>query len=139
MGQHSIGAVSKQTGCNVETIRYYEREGLWTLPARTAGGHRVYSDEHVRRLSFVRRARELGFTLDEIRGLLALVDKADFTCDDVHALTLEHARRVRRKIDDLRKIERVLRAMAATCDRSAVPDCPVIDALFGEPLSGGSR
>ncbi len=129
--QHSIGALSKQTGCNVETIRYYEREGLWTPPPRTAGGHRIYADEHVKRLSFVRRARELGFTLDEIRGLLALVDRADFTCDEVQTLTLDHAGQIRRKIEDLIKIERVLRDMAAKCDRGAVPDCPVIDTLFG--------
>ena len=132
MAQHSIGALSKQTGCNVETIRYYEREGLWRLPARTAGGHRIYDDEHLKRLSFVRRARELGFTLGEVRGLLALVDQADFTCDEVHKLTLDHAGEIRRKIEDLRKIERVLRDMAAKCDRGAVPGCPVIDTLFGD-------
>jgi len=132
MAQHSIGALSKRTGCNVETIRYYEREGLWRLPGRTAGGHRVYDDEHVKRLSFVRRARELGFTLDEIRGLLALVDKADFTCDEVRHLTLDHADQIRRKIEDLLKIEQVLRDMAGKCDRGAVPDCPVIDTLFGD-------
>ena len=131
MAHHSIGVLSKKTGCNVETIRYYEREGLWTLPARTAGGHRVYDDEHVKRLSFVRRSRELGFTLDEIRGLLALVDKADFTCDEVQTLTLDHAGQIRRKIEDLTKIEHVLRDMAAKCDRGAVPECPVIDTLFG--------
>ena len=134
MAQHSIGALSKKTGCNVETIRYYEREGLWRPPARTAGGHRVYSDEHVKRLSFVRRARELGFTLGKIRGLLALVDKADFTCDEVQALTLDHAGQVRRKIEDLIKIDHVLRDMAAKCDRGAVPDCPVIDTLFGDAV-----
>ena len=132
MAQHSIGALSQRTGCNVETIRYYERERLWCLPGRTAGGHRVYGDEHVKRLSFVRRTRELGFTLDEIRGLLALVDKANFTCDEVQALTLEHAGKIRRKIQDLKKIEKVLRDMASKCDRGAVPDCPVIDTLFGE-------
>lgn len=133
MPEHSIGSLSKKTGCNVETIRYYEREGLWAPPARTAGGHRVYGDDHVKRLSFVRRARQLGFTLEDIRGLLALVDKSDFTCDEVQTLTLDHAGAIRRKIEDLVKIERVLRDMAAKCDRGAVPDCPVIDTLFGQP------
>lgn len=99
-------------------------------PPRTPGGHRVCDEAHVRRLSFIRRGRELGFTLGEIRQLLALVDENDFTCDEIKELTLSQARRVRDKIADLRKIETVLRDMASRCDRGAVPECPVVDALF---------
>ncbi len=126
----SIGALSKRTGCNVETIRFYERIGIMPKPARTQGGHRVYTQDHLKRLTFVRRSRELGFTLDQVRNLLSLVDSDDYTCDEVKEMTLEHMGDVRHKIADLRKLERVLNDMVSQCDRGAVPDCPVVDALF---------
>lgn len=134
-----IGSLSRRTGVHIETVRYYEREGLLPEPPRTPGGHRVYDEVHVRRLNFIRRGRELGFTLGEIRQLLALVDENDFTCDEIKALTLGQARRVRAKIADLRKIETVLRDMAARCDRGAVPECPVIDALFAADSPSEAR
>ncbi len=78
--QHfGIGALSTRTGVNIETIRYYEREGLLPHPPRTAGGHRSYSEDHLKRLTFIRRSRELGFSIAEIRGLLALVDGGSYT------------------------------------------------------------
>lgn len=126
----TIGPLSEQTGCNIETIRYYERIGIMPPPPRTAGGHRVYREEHLKRLTFIRRSRELGFTLDQVRNLLLLVDGGNFTCDEVKATTLKHADDVRRKIADLKKLERVLKEMVSECDRGDVPDCPVIDALF---------
>jgi MerR family mercuric resistance operon transcriptional regulator len=126
----TIGALSKQTGCNIETIRYYERIGLLPAPPRSEGGHRIYGEDHLKRLTFVRRSRELGFTLQEVRGLLRLVDGGDFTCADVKALTLDHAAEIRRKIVDLRKMERVLKEMASQCEANEVPACPIIDALF---------
>ena len=126
----TIGPLSKQTGCNIETIRYYERIGIMPPPPRTEGGHRLYREEHLKRLTFIRRSRELGFTLKDVRNLLSLVDGDDFTCDEVKTMTLEHAGDVRRKIADLRKMERVLKDMVSQCDRGDVPDCPVIDALF---------
>jgi MerR family mercuric resistance operon transcriptional regulator len=75
----TIGPLSEKTGCNIETIRYYERIGMMPKPPRTAGGHRVYREEHLKRLTFIRRSRELGFTLDQVRNLLLLVDGDDFT------------------------------------------------------------
>lgn len=139
-GNQRIGEVSRRTGVNIETIRYYEREGLVPPPPRTRGGTRVYGDDHVKRLAFIRRARELGFVLAEIRSLLALVDQKDFTCDQVRDLTLAHADMVRSKIADLRKVERVLRDMAAQCDQGAIPDCPVIEALSSAvPTKAASR
>ena len=125
-----IGTLSKRTGCNIETIRYYERIGVMPKPPRTEGGLRVYSADHLKRLTFVRRSRELGFTLDQVRDLLLLVDRKDYTCDEVKDMTLEHVGDVRQKIADLRKLERVLKGMVSQCNRGAVPDCPVIDALF---------
>lgn len=126
----TIGTLSKLTGCNVETIRYYERIGLLPAPPRTEGGHRVYGDVHARRLTFVRRSRELGFAIEEVRELLSLVDGKRYTCDEVQALTLDHLADVKKKLADLRQLERVLRKMAAQCSGGKVPECPIIDALF---------
>ena len=130
MKPFTIGALSKGTGCNIETIRYYERIGLMPKPSRSPGGHRLYEEDHLRRLTFIRRSRELGFTLEEVRGLLRLVDGGSYTCAEVKALTLDHAAEVRRKVADLRKLERVLKEMAAECDGGEVPECPIIDTLY---------
>ena len=128
----TIGALSKHTGCNIETIRYYERIGILPAPPRTEGGHRLYGRDHLKRLFFIRRSRELGFSLEEVRGLLSLVDGGDYTCAEVRSLTLKHAGEVKRKITDLRKMERVLKDMASQCAGGEIPECPVIDALFGD-------
>ncbi len=130
MKPFTIGVLSKGTGCNIETIRYYERIRLMPKPPRSPGGHRLYEDDHLRRLTFIRRSRELGFTLEEVRGLLRLVDGGSYTCAEVKTLTLDHAAEVRRKVADLRKLERVLREMAAECAGGEVPECPIIDTLY---------
>ena len=127
----AIGALSRLTECNIETIRYYERVGILPRPPRTGGGHRVYDREHLKRLVFVRRARELGFSLEEIRGLLGLVDGGEYTCDEVRAVAEQHLDAIRAKIADLRRLEATMADMVAHCDRGTVPDCPLIDALFG--------
>ncbi len=137
MKPFTIGALSKGTGCHIETIRYYERIGLMPKPPRSPGGHRLYEEDHLRRLTFIRRSRELGFTLAEVRGLLRLVDGGSYTCAEVKALTLDHAAEVRRKVADLRKLERVLKEMAAECDGGEVPQCPIIDTLYQERGIGG--
>ncbi len=125
----SIGALSRQTGCKIDTIRFYERIGVMPKPPRTEGGHRFYPQEHVKRLVFVRRSRELGFTLDQVRGLLRFVDTGNFSCADVKSLTDEHLTELRKKITDLRRMERVLKDMADQCVGGSVPECPIIDAL----------
>ncbi|HEV8439532.1 MAG TPA: helix-turn-helix domain-containing protein [Methylomirabilota bacterium] len=132
-----IGTLSERTGCNIETIRYYERIGLMPRTGRSDGGHRLYGEDHVKRLGFIRRSRELGFTLDQIRTLLRLVDGRRYTCAQVKRITVGHLEEIHRKVNDLRKIERVLRDMATQCDGGAVPKCAVIDALF-EPRSAAS-
>ena len=124
------GTLAVRTGCNIETIRYYERVGLLPPPPRSGGGHRLYGEGLVRRLNFVRRSRDLGFSIKEIRELLRLVDGGNYTCREVEKLARDHVREVRRKIADLRKLERVFETMAAQCSGDAVPDCPIIDALF---------
>jgi MerR family mercuric resistance operon transcriptional regulator len=126
----TIGRLSEATRVKVETIRYYEKEGLLPDPPRSEGGHRLYSGVLVKRLFFIRRSRELGFTLNEVRALLDLVDGGTYTCAEVKAITLAHADDVRRKIADLRRLEKGLRAMAAECDGGDVPECPVVDILF---------
>ena len=82
--EFSIGVLSERSGVHIETIRYYEKIGVMPKPARSAAGYRVYGNDHTRRLHFVRRGRELGFSLDELRGLLRLVDGHSYTCREVH-------------------------------------------------------
>lgn len=123
-----IGALSEATGVHIETIRYYEKIGLAPKPPRSSGGRRVYDEEHRRRLVFIRRARELGFGLDDIRSLLGLADETP-SCADVYALTERHLDGVRAKIADLKRLEQTLSRMAKDCDQSKTPDCPIIEAL----------
>lgn len=126
----SIGALSERSGVNIETVRYYEKIGVMPPTQRSAGGHRIYGAEHVSRLHFVRRGRELGFSLDELRELLRLVDGHAYTCAEVHALMVKHLADIHCKIADLRRLERVMSDMAAQCKGDQVPECPIIDALF---------
>lgn len=117
------------TGCNLETIRYYEKIGIMPEPPRTSKNYRAYDDSHVGRLRFVMRSRELGFSLSEVNELLALVDGGAQTCGEVRVLANAHLATVRAKIADLGRIERVLSATVAQCSGDDVPECPVIDAL----------
>lgn len=126
------GELAHRSGCNLETIRYYEDIKLMLEPARTQSGHRLYSIDDQRRLRFILRSRELGFSIDEIRSLLSLVDSGDFTCGEIHALTLEHLASVSQKIKDLRKLERTLKTIAAKCADSNAPECPIVEALVGD-------
>ncbi len=121
-----------ETGCNIETIRYYEKIGLLPTPKRTENGYRVYNWQDVKRLAFILRLRELGFTIEGTRGFLALVDDHDYTCREVHEITLAHIDDVKAKARDLRKIQKILTGMADECSRGEVPDCHVIEALYGE-------
>ena len=124
------GALAARTGCNIETIRYYERVSLLPPPPRSACGHRLYGEGLLRRLNFVRRSRDLGFSIEEIRELLRLVDGGTYTCREIEQLARDHVREIRSKIADLRRLQRVFETMAAQCSGDAVPDCPIIDALF---------
>ncbi|WP_306131932.1 MerR family transcriptional regulator [Roseivivax marinus] len=127
-----IGVLSAETGVKIETIRYYERVGLMPEPSRSPGGNRQYDHDQLKRLAFIRRSRDLGFRLDEIRALLGMVDAQDISCGDVHALTMQHLSAVREKIARLRQMERVLAEMAEHCARGDVPSCPIVDALFAD-------
>ncbi|SER93723.1 transcriptional regulator [Tranquillimonas rosea] len=121
--------LARLTGCNLETIRYYEGIGLMPDPPRTASGHRRYGTAHVERLSFVMRARDLGFTMEEIRGLLSLVDRGSHTCAEVERMGRHHLDVVRAKIRGLQAIETVLAGTIARCTGADTPDCPLLDVL----------
>lgn len=127
----AIGEMSRKSGVNIETIRYYERIGIMPDPVRTQGGNRQYDDSQLKRLAFIKRCRDLGFGIDEIRVLLGMVDRQDFTCGEVHRMTVEHLKNIRRKMADLTRLETVLKRMAAECGRRDVPECPIVDTLFG--------
>jgi MerR family mercuric resistance operon transcriptional regulator len=131
----TIGEMSRRTGANIETIRYYERVGVMPRPRRTEGGHRAYDSDQLKRLHFVRRSRELGFSLDEVRAMLRLVDDGALTCGEIHAMTVDHLADIKRKIADLRRLEKALASMAAECSRGDIPDCPIIETLFGDMQS----
>ncbi|GGJ56119.1 transcriptional regulator [Sphingopyxis bauzanensis] len=127
-GAIQIGELSRRTGCNIETIRYYERIGLLPTPSRR-GRFRSYAREDVARLGFVRRARELGFTLDEVRALLGLANGGESRCADVRDLAASHLKDVRERIADLERMERVLADSVRACDAGLEPGCPLLDAL----------
>lgn len=126
----SIGAVSRRAGVKIETIRYYERIALLASPDRTDGGHRVYGSSNLLRLNFVRRARDLGFTIEEIRALLKLADSRDQPCADVHKVASHHLADVRAKLAALQTIEGVLAKMVDQCGTGASPECPLLEALL---------
>ncbi len=124
-----IGELSRLTGVNIETIRYYEKIKMLQAPPRTAGGHRSYGPTETRTLAFIRRARELGFALDEIRALLDLGGPGGASCAEVRKIAAHHLDDIRAKIADLRKLERLLAKTIARCSGKRVPDCPVIEIL----------
>ena len=125
----AIGGLAEQTGTSVETIRYYERLGLWRAPARSAGGYRLYGVAHVARLTFIRRARALGFSIDEVRTLLRLADERKRPCAEVRVVAAAHLADVRNKIADLKAMERVLTDTVARCADGRGSHCAVIEAL----------
>ena len=124
-----IGELSRLTDVNIETIRYYEKIKMLQAPPRTEGGHRVYGATETRTLGFIRRSRELGFSLDEIRALLRLGGPEKATCREVRKIAAHHLEDIRAKLGDLKKLERLLAKTVAQCSGNTAPDCPVLDIL----------
>jgi MerR family mercuric resistance operon transcriptional regulator len=124
-----IGKLAAETGINIETIRYYERIGLIATPARTAGGYRIYDEQSIRRLTFIRRSRELGFSLDDINILLRVADRGNAASAEIRQLTLSRLADVHGKIVSLKKLERALKTMTDACKPGGQCSCPIIDAL----------
>lgn len=129
----TIGKVARQGGVNVQTIRYYERRGLLPEPVRAASGYRLYPDETIRRLRFIRGAQVLGFTLNEIEDLLSLTMQSGTTCADVSKRARQKIAAVDEKIGQLRRIRDALGRLAAAC-RGTGPtsECPILEALEAE-------
>ena len=131
--------LARRTESNLETVRYYEKVGLLPEPPRTAAGYRSYDTSHERRLRFVLRARELGFSLEEIRGLLRLVDERDRPCAEARDVAAIHLADIRAKIADLKRMERVLKDVVVQCGDGTLPECPLIETLFGEIANDAAR
>ncbi|MCF8721972.1 MerR family transcriptional regulator [Nitrospina gracilis] len=125
----TIGGLSRQTDCGIETIRYYEKVGMLPKPRRTEGGHRIYTEAHARRLQFIRRARALGFSLDNVRRLLTLSEGRQKSCDKVQTLAEAHLEDIRSRIRDLKAMEKVLKELVSQCTGRTAPACPILDSL----------
>lgn len=132
MGSFTIGQLSRSTGVKIETIRYFEKVELIAAPPRTEGGHRVYGDDHLRALGFIRRARQLGFTPDEVRGILALGGPTNACCDEVRDIASQHLDTVRNKMADLARLEYLLASTIDRCSGDHVPQCAIIDMIEHE-------
>ncbi len=124
-----IGDLASATATKVETVRYYEKIGLLAPPERTSANYRAYGSEHLARLSFIRRARDLGFTLHRVRDLLALADRREQSCATVDALATAHLAEVERKIADLQALQLELGNLLAQCRRGVIANCRIIEAL----------
>lgn len=134
-----IGELSRRTGVHIETIRYYEKIGMLPAPPRSENGRRVYGPKETRMLAFIRRGRELGFALDEIRALLNLGGPGKATCAEVREIAKHHIEDIHAKINDLAKLERLLRKTVAQCSGEKVPDCPVLDILDVQGIKASRR
>jgi DNA-binding transcriptional MerR regulator len=125
----TIGQLGKAAATKVETIRYYERIKLLPAPHRTAGNYRSYSGEHLRRLTFIRRARELGFSIDDVREFLELATHRDSPCAGVDQIVERHLETTEKKIAALKRLRRELSDTLASCKRGKIGDCRVVQAL----------
>ena len=124
-----IGELASATATKVETVRYYEKIGLLALPARTSANYRAYGNEHLARLSFIRRARDLGFTLEAVRELLTLSDDKAQSCDAVDSIARVHLADIERKISDLAALRTELDRVIGSCRKGTVEDCKIIETL----------
>lgn len=126
----TTGELAKQGGVNLESIRFYEREKLLPKPPRTANGYRMFSGDAVRRVQFIKRAQELGFSLREIKELLALRIEPGTSCADMRQKAEAKLTDIDRKIRDLKRMKRALGRLAVTCPgRGAMSDCPILESL----------
>lgn len=125
----TVGQLAKAAGVNLETIRYYENIGLMPKPLRTQGGHRIYDETHTKRLAFIRRARDLGFTIEDVRALLALANPEHSSCAEVREIAATRLMQVREKIADLVRLDRILSDTISRCTSEPAAHCPVLDML----------
>lgn len=135
---YTIGQLAKATDAKTVTIRYYEKEGLLPKSPRSPSGYRLYTAAERDRLLFVRRARALGFSLDEVRELLGLADRQQAPCYTVDNLVSEHLRQVQQRLSDLRTLEAELQRLLASCHGGTISECLIIEALVGGAKSPDS-
>jgi Cu(I)-responsive transcriptional regulator len=135
----AIGELAKATATKVETIRWYERVGLLPAPERTSGNYRAYGPHHLNRLSFIRRARDLGFSIEKVRELLSLADDRARSCEAVDVIAREHLHEVERKIADLTALGRELDGLIGQCRCGTIAECRIIEALSPAPNLRGFR
>lgn len=131
----AIGQASRESGVNIETIRYYEREGIVPKPGRSAAGRRLYSKDEIAKLRFVKRCRDLGFPISIIQTFLSLTVEGDRSCGEVKAMAGSHLADVSAKIENLIQLQGALRSLSKNCDEGSAV-CPMLDTLmkdgFGE-------
>ncbi|MDQ0158018.1 MULTISPECIES: Hg(II)-responsive transcriptional regulator [Bacillales] len=128
---YRISELAERCGVNKETIRYYERLGLLSEPSRTKAGYRMYPEESVDRLQFIKRMQDLGFSLAEIDKLLGVVDKDDERCNDMYDFVVHKIDEVQKKIKDLKRIEHMLINLKDCCpDEKSLHECPIIETLM---------
>lgn len=132
--EYTRGQLAQKTSCNIETIRYYEKEKLLPKPKRSENGYRLYGHDSLKRLNFIRRCRELGFTVIEIKELLSLVDQNNFTCADISTITKSHIINVKKKVTDLQNILKALQKMTRQCGSGNSPECPILETLFSSSI-----
>jgi len=132
--QFSIGAMADTGNCKVQTVRYYEQIGLLPKPRRNSGNQRVYSRQQHDRLRFIRHSRELGFSLDQIRQILALSDEPAHSCEEVDSIAHEHLREVESKIKRLQSMRKELKRMISECSSDRVADCKIVKVLSDHAL-----
>jgi len=139
----NIGELARAAETKAETIRYYERIGLLPAPPRTTGNYRDYAAGHVSRLTFTRRARDLGFSIDQIRALLDLADQSERSCDAVDVIARAHLAEVKRKLTDLSALRRELEALIGQCSHGSIAECRILEALApsapASPLQRGGE
>ena len=128
-----IGALAKRSGCKVETIRYYEKEGLLPDPPRTKAGYRNYTEKDLDRLGFIARSRALGFGLAEIRELIGLEEDPDLSCGDVDRIARHHRDQVQLKIRQLQSLDTVLKELLSGCGGGKRAQCEILRALHLRP------
>ncbi|MFZ3590370.1 Hg(II)-responsive transcriptional regulator [Bacillus sp. DJP31] len=130
---YRISAFANKCGVNKETIRYYERKNLLQEPLKTNAGYRIYSDDEVRRVGFIKRMQELGFSLSEIYKLLGVVDKDEVRCHDMFEFVSKKEEEVQKQIEDLKRIENMLKDLKQRCpDEKQLHACPIIETLTGD-------
>lgn len=136
-GNFTIGPLARASGVKVQTVRYYEQIGIMPAPHRSEGNQRLYSQPHIDRLAFIRHARDLGFSLSDIKELLGLQDQPDIPCSEADRIANQHLNEVERKISQLQALQTELARMVRQCEGGVVSDCRVIEILsnHGECIS----